>query len=134
MTTIKPYDTLALFGQSVTLAQYNIVNAFRIMRPVCKKYKLTVNSVIILLGSVIYNKYIGSGMNKYNFRRFIGYYNSNKIDYYINLLCERGYLVKSDIIHGKDIYKITDSGMNVYNDIEECYNSSLYSFISKYNL
>ena len=49
--------------------------------------------------------------------RFIGYYNLNKIKYYIGSLLGKGMIEVAEVINGYNRYKISILGLSVINDI-----------------
>jgi hypothetical protein len=134
MTPVNILNTGLLYDSSVTLAQYNIFNLFRILRPIRIRYKLSVNDILILVAGVLYHKHIGSIYSISALRRFLGYFNDKKFGYYHNRLIESGYIIQSDFINGSPRYRLTDKSIEVVSRIDECYNRSLLKFINDYSL
>jgi hypothetical protein len=134
MTPVQNYNTLLLYDSQITLGQYLCFNLFRIIRPICRKYKLTINAVLILNAIVIYHKHVSSMYSFSGMRNFYSYYNTNKFGYYHKLLLDKGYVIQSDILNGNPRYKISELGIEVVKDIDEYYNRSLLKFISDYSL
>ena len=62
-TTSEPYNTIDLYNTTGSLSQYIVYNLFRILRPIRKKFNLTINEIVILNGMMLYNKYIGSSFS-----------------------------------------------------------------------
>ena len=87
-TTSQPYDVLELFNTTGSLSQYIIYNLFRILRPIRKKFNLTINEIEILNRMMLYNKYIGSSFSYSAILRSVGYFNDKKMRYYFGSLQE----------------------------------------------
>jgi hypothetical protein len=82
MTTLPVADTLELDNTKGSLTQYIVYNLFRILRPIRKKFNLTINEIVILNGMMLYNKYFGSSFSYSAILRFVGYFNDKKMRYY----------------------------------------------------
>lgn len=134
MTTPTIYNTSVLFGNKPTLAQYIVLNTFRILRPIRKKYKLSVTDVVILIGCYNYHTLEQSTFSLYSLRKFISYYNDNKILFHTSRLLDKGFIVQSDNFSGVRRYRITEKTIEAVSMLDESYNNSLYSFIERYNL
>jgi len=135
-TTIPPKDiyNIGLYSLPITLAQYLIYNLFRILRPLRYKYGLTINELVILNGIGIYNKHVSTSFTKSSIRRFNGYFNNNKSDYYIKSLLLKECIIVSDIIKGIERYKLTSKGIEVINQYEKSYKIALDKFITDNNI
>ncbi len=132
---IQSYNTVLLYGSIPTLSQYLLYNMFRILRPIRYKYNLTINEIIILNGMVIYNKMVSSSFTANIIKKYIGYFNSNKINYYIKSLEKKGYIVLSDIMaSGYNRYKLTELAIDSIDSITECYQIALEKFIKDNNI
>ena len=86
VTTYQASNTLELYNTSGSLSQYIIYNLFRILRPIRKKFNLTINEIIILNGMMLYNKYVGSSFSYSAMLRFVAYFNDKKMRYYFGSL------------------------------------------------
>jgi hypothetical protein len=104
-TTWQPYNTTG------ALSQYIVYNLFRILRPIRKKFNLTINEIVILNGMMLYNKYVGSSFSYSAILRFVGYFNDKKMRYYFGSLQEKGCIRLSDILNGAKIYRLTEKGI-----------------------
>jgi hypothetical protein len=133
-TTSQPYNTLELYNTKGSLSQYIVYNLFRILRPIRKKFKLTINEIVILNGMMLYNKYVGSSFSYSAILRFVGYFNDKKMRYYIGSLQEKGCIRLSDILNGVKRYRLTEKGIEAISYMEESYNKSLYKFLNNYNI
>jgi hypothetical protein len=134
VTTVQPYNTLELYNTSGSLSQYIVYNLFRILRPIRKKFNLTINEIVILNGMMLYNKYVGSSFSYSAILRFVGYFNDKKMRYYFGSLQEKNCIVLSDILNGVKRYKLTERGIEALSHMEENYDKSLYEFLNSYNI
>jgi hypothetical protein len=127
-------NTLELYNTTGSLSQYIAYNLFRILRPIRKKYNLTINEIIILNGMMLYNKYVGSSFSYSAILRFVGYFNDKKMRYYFGSLEEKGCIVLSDLLNGAKRYRLTEKGIEAIRHMEESYDKSLYQFLNNYNI
>ena len=133
-TASQPYNTLELYNTTGSLSQYIVYNLFRILRPIRKKFSLTINEIVILNGMMLYNKYIGSSFSYSAILRFVGYFNDKKMRYYFGSLQEKNCIVLSDVLNGAKRYKLTEKGIEALSHMEESYDKSLYQFLNSYNI
>ena len=127
-------NTLELYNTTGSLSHYIAYNLFRILRPIRKKYNLTINEIVILNGMMLYNKYIGSSFSYSAILRFVGYFNDKKMRYYFGSLQEKGCISLSDILNGAKRYRLTEKGIEAIRQMEESYDKSLYQFLNSYNI
>jgi hypothetical protein len=123
-----------LYNTAGSLSQYIVYNLFRILRPIRKKYKLTINEIVILNGMMLYNKYVGSSFSYSAILRFVGYFNDKKMRYYFGSLQEKNCIVLSDVLNGAKRYRLTEKGIEALSHMEESYDKSLYEFLNNYNI
>jgi hypothetical protein len=133
-TASQPYNTLELYNTTGSLSQYIVYNLFRILRPIRKKFNLTINEIVILNGMMLYNKYIGSSFSYSAILRFVGYFNDKKMRYYFGSLQEKKCIVLSDVLNGAKRYRLTEKGIEALSHMEESYDRSLYEFLNNYNI
>jgi hypothetical protein len=133
-TAVRPADTLELYNTTGALSQYIVYNLFRILRPIRKKFDLTINGIVILNGMMLYNKYIGSSFSYSAILRFVGYFNDKKMRYYFGSLQEKGCIVLSDILNGAKRYRLTEKGIEAVNHMENSYDKALYEFLNNNNI
>jgi hypothetical protein len=133
-TASQPYSTLELYNTTGSLSQYIAYNLFRILRPIRKKFDLTINEIIILNGMMLYSKYIGSSFSYSAILRFVGYFNDKKMRYYFGSLQEKGCIVLSDVLNGAKRYRLTEKGYDAISHMEESYDRSLYVFLNNYGI
>jgi hypothetical protein len=132
--TVQPYNTLELYNTTGSLSHYIVYNLFGILRPIRKKFNLTINEIIILNGMMLYNKYIGSSFSYSAILRFVGYFNDKKMRYYFGSLQEKKCMVLSDILNGAKRYRLTEKGVEVLSHMEESYDKALYVFLNENNI
>lgn len=133
-TASQPYNALQLYNTTGSLSQYIVYNLFRILRPIRKKFSLTINEIVILNGMMLYNKYIGSSFSYSAILRFVGYFNDKKMRYYFGSLQEKGCIRLSDILNGAKRYRLTEKGIEAICHMEESYNKSLYDFLNSHDI
>ena len=134
MNSATVADTLSLYNTTGSLSQYLIYNLFRILRPIRKKFNLTINEIVILNGMMLYNKYIGSSFSYSAILRYVGYFNDKKMRYYIGSLQEKDCIVLSDILNGAKRYRLAEKGIEAISHMEECYNKAIYEFLNENNI
>ena len=133
-TTAIPANTLKLYNTSGALSHYIIYNLFRILRPIRKRFDLTINEIVILNGMMLYNKYVGTSFSYSAILRYVGYFNDKKMRYYFGSLQEKGCIVLCDILNGAKRYKLTVKGIEAVNYIEQSYDVELYKFLNYYSI
>jgi hypothetical protein len=133
-TAYQPYNTLELYNTTGSLSQYIVYNLFRNLRPIRKKFNLTINEIIILNGMMLYCKYVGSSFSYSAILRFVGYFNDKKMRYYFGSLQEKGCIVLSDILNGANRYKLTVKGIEAISHMDCCYDKTLYEFLNSYGI
>lgn len=68
------------------------------------------------------------------FLRFIGYYNLNKVKYYISSLLGKGMIQLSEVIKGYNRDRLTQLGLSVMDDINGSFERCLYDWFQKHNI
>jgi hypothetical protein len=66
--------------------------------------------------------------------KFIGYYNLNKIKYYIGSLQVKGMITITEVIHSYNRYKPTPLGLSVINDKSGSFDRCLYEWFNRYSI
>jgi hypothetical protein len=130
-TASKSYNTLELYNTTDSLSQYIVYNLFRILRPIRKKFNMTINEIIILNEMMLYNKYIGSSFSYSAILKFVGYFNDKKMRYYFGSLQEKNCIVLSDILNGAKRYRLTEKGIEAIGHMEDSYDKCLYEFLNE---
>ena len=129
-TTSPVANTLELYNTTGSLSQYIIYNLFRILRPIRKKFNLTINEIVILNGMMLYHKYVGSSFSYSAILRYVGYFNDKKMRHYIESLQEKGCIVLSDILNGAKRYRLIQKVIEAVSYMQECYDKELYKFLN----
>ena len=134
MNSILNYNTLSLLNSQYDAIHIVYHNCFRLLRPIRRKYKLSVNECIILNGIYLYHKVKGSMISLNALYHWISYYNKNRLVWYITSLAGKGYLIRSDIIKNIQYYKLTELGITVMNDFNNSYQDILYKWYNDHNI
>ena len=121
-------NTIALLNGEIDAIHILLHNCFRLLKPVRRKYKLSVNACLVLNGVYLYHKFKGSIFSVYGIYKMIGYYNRNRLVYYIGYLVDKDYLCRAEVIKKIQYYKITDKGLQVMNEFYTGYQSILFKW------
>ena len=126
-------NTIELLNRECNFIHILFINSFRIIKPIRNKYKLSVNNIMVLIACYVYHKYEGSIFNLHGIYKILGYFNRNRLLWYVNNLCLLGYLSKET--KGKAMYyKLSFSGLQVCNDFEATYNSQLSAWLQSHKI
>ena len=134
MTSIPIANMLAIYNTSANNIHYTLHNLFRGLKSIRQKYKLTINEIMFLNGMYLYCKHISTCMSQDACLKFIGYYNLNKIKYYIGSLQGKGMIEIAEVIHSYNRYRLTVLGISAVNDINESFERCLYDWLNKYGI
>ena len=132
-TIVQTSDILD-YNINATSIHYILHNLFRGLKPVRRKYKLTINKTIFLNGMYLYCKHISTCMSQDACLKFIAYYNLAKIKYYLGSLLGKGMIHVAEIIHKHKRYKLTPLGISVMNEINGGFERCLYGWYNKYEI
>jgi len=124
------HNTLDLLNSQCDAIHIIYHNVFRLLKPIRRNHKLSVNECIILNAVYLYHKYKGSIMSCNAIYNWITYYNKNRLNYYIASLCFKGFLVKAEVIKNIQYYKLSENGIKVMNDFNNSYQEVLYKWCS----
>ena len=145
-------DALSFFDQLVSFAGENLTYDtvtehlnildhtyyFKIMDHVLHQETtsilLTINEIMFLNGMYLYCKHISTCMSQDACLKFIGYYNLNKVKYYIGSLQGKGMIEIAEVIHSYNRYKLTPLGISAVNDINESFERCLNDWFNKYGI
>jgi hypothetical protein len=98
-TSIPSVNNLALYNTPAPNIHYTLHNIFRGLKSIRQKYKLTINEIMFLNGMYLYCKHISTCMSQDACLKFIGYYNLNKVKFYIASLQGKGMIEIAEVIH-----------------------------------
>lgn len=107
---------------------------YKVCRPVKFKYHVSVNVLLLLSGTYLLHKVTNKPFTKKQLLKFLTYYNSNKIKYYIGVLVNKGFVELNSISKNIEYYSITQAGISVINDLNDSYQIELSKFCQKYNI
>ncbi len=134
MTPTNQVNTLALLNSECDAVHIILHNAFRLLKPVRRKYKLSVNSLIIVNAIYVYHKYKGSVFTVNSIYQVIGYYNRNRLKFYLSSLLSKGIIMQAEQNKGIDYYKLTDLGIKIMDDFNNTYQEVLTAWFDKHNI
>jgi hypothetical protein len=134
MTSIPTANMFANYNTNANHIHYTLHNLFRGLKSVRRKYKLTINEIMFLNGMYLYCKHISTCMSQDACLKFIGYYNLNKVKYYIGSLQGKGMIEIAEVIHSYNRYKLTVLGISAVNDINESLERCIYDWFNKYGV
>jgi hypothetical protein len=129
-----PTSTILEYNIDTTSIHYILHNLFRGLKPVRRKYKLTINEIIFLNGIYLYCRHINTCISQDACMKFIGYYNLHKIKYYIGSLHAKGMIQVAEIVNGYNRYKLTPLCRTVMDDINDGFERCLYYWLNKYSI
>jgi hypothetical protein len=133
-TTDLPANMLDIYNTSATSIHYILHNLFSGLKPVRRKNKLTINEIIFLNGVYLYCKHESTCISHDACHRFIGYYNLNKVKYYISSLLEKNMIQLAEVIKGYNRYMLTQLGFSAMDDINGSFDRCLYEWFNKYSI
>ena len=122
------------YNINATSIHYILHNLFRGLKPVRRKYSLTINETIFLNGIYLYCKHVSTCISQDACLKFIGYYNLPKIKYYIGSLQTKEMIQVAEIINGYNRYKLTPLGITVMDDVNEGFERCLCDWFNKYSI
>jgi len=134
LETSIPTSAILDYNINATSIHYILHNLFRGLKPVRRKYKLTINEIIFLNGIYFYCKHVSTCISQDACLKFISYYNLPKIKYYIGSLQTKGMIHVAEIINGYNRYKLTPQGITVMDDVNEGFERCLYEWFNKYSI
>jgi len=133
-TTVQEENMLELYNISTHNIHYILHNLFRGLKPIRRKYKLTINEIIFLNGIYLYCRHVSTCISQDACLKFISYYNLNKVKYYISSLLNKSMIQVAEVIKGYNRYRFTPLGLSVINDISGNFNCCLYNWYNKFNI
>ena len=133
-TTSHSTDILEQYITNATAIHYILHNLFRGLKSIRRKYKLTINEIIFLNGMYLYCKHISTCMSQDACLKFIGYYNLNKVKFYLGSLQNKNMIQLAEVIKGYNRYRLTQLGFSVIDDINGSFEKCLYDWFNKYSL
>ena len=133
---ITPLNTSNILDYNInaTSIHYILHNLFRGLKPLRRKYRLSINEIIFLNGIYLYCKHVNTCVSQDACMKFIGYYNYDKIKYYLGSLQEKGMVQVAEIINGYNRYRLTQGGLSVMNELNDGFDWCLYEWCNKYRV
>jgi predicted transcriptional regulator len=62
------------------------------------------------------------------------YYNADKISSYIKVLVDNSFIIPSGIVKNRQMYSISEKGIEVIQELNESYSKELSLFCTQYNI
>ena len=134
MTSIPNLDIIANYNTNANYIHYILHNLFRGLKTIRRKYRLTINEIIFLTGVYLYVKHVSTCIRQDACLRFIGYYNLNKVKYYIESLLGKGMIGYAEVIRGYNRYRLSELGISVMRDVNSSFDRSLLEWFNKYHI
>lgn len=107
---------------------------YKVCRPLRVKYNLSANCVMILNGTYVLYKITNKPFTRYQLRSFVSYYNPKYIEKYITVLISRNMITLAGLRATRQLYCISELGLQVISELNKSYKDQLYLFCSKYNI
>lgn len=82
----------------------------------------------------IYCKHVNTCISQDACLKFIGYYNLNKVKYYLGSLQSKCMIQIAEVINGYNRYKFTLLGISVMNDINSSFEKCLGEWCKKFGV
>jgi hypothetical protein len=109
-------------------------NIFRVLRPIRMNFGLSVNESILLNGIYLYSLSVRGEFTRGTIKEWAGYWNPNKIQYYISSLEKKGVIQVHSTAGKRIYYRITERGLYICRMLLSDYNKIVSSYLSKFNL
>jgi hypothetical protein len=133
-TKSQPTNILDLYNIPANNIHYTLHNLFRGLKSIRRKYHLTLNEIIFLNAMYLYCKNISTCMSQDACLKFIGYYNLNKVKYYLGSLHNKNMIQIAEVIKGYNHYRLTQLGISVIEVINGSFERCLYEWFNKYSI
>ena len=134
MNQHNSFDTLTLLHTHADGLHLIYHNAFRLMRPTRRKYKIKCNELLLLNGIYLFNKYSNAVFARYHIQKYTGYFNQGKFNYYFDILLKGLYIEEFSIIRGIQYYRITLAGLDVINYFNSTYQEQLSKWLQDHKI
>lgn len=107
---------------------------FAILRPIRRKYNLSINLILTLNSCYLVSKLMKEQFYMSDVCKFNKYYSLLVIKRYFSILSLRGFISPVNPDDYRVLYKITEQGTQVIKEIQQYYDKELYTFLNKYNI
>jgi hypothetical protein len=112
----------------------NHVIWFKVCRPIRRRYNLSVNCSLTLLGLYVYSKFINQTFTRRQIINFVTFYSKPKMNSYFTVLLSHGYILQSGLKLSHPVYCISPIGFNVIQELNTSYQEQFNKFIDQYNI
>ena len=89
---------------------------------------------MILNGAFVLYKITGKPYTRRQLRDFVSYYNHKYIEKYISVLMIRNMITLAGMKGTRQLYCISEQGLQVITELNESYKEQIYVFCSKYGI
>ena len=89
---------------------------------------------MVLNGAYVLQSISNKAFSLNSLYKFVTYYNPVKIKSYVTVLLTYGFIYESGIYFKHPVYKLSDKGNQVIKELNESYDSVLYSFCDQYGI
>jgi hypothetical protein len=134
LETPIPTSNILEYNINATSIHYILHNLFRGLKPVRRKYSLSINEIIFLNGVSLYCRHVNTCISQDACVKFIGYYNTPKIKYYLGSLQTKGMIQIAEIINGYNRFNLTPLGRTVMDELNDGFEKCLYDWFNKYGI
>jgi hypothetical protein len=124
-------NTYELLDRQADFIHMILHTAFKLTKNTRRKYKLSVNAMLVINASYVYHKYIGTAFSLSSLYKLVTYYNRNRLRWQLEQLVSKGYINQCEIINGNKYYKISSIGVEIMKDFSGSYQSTLADFLTK---
>ena len=116
------------------LSNINYQIWFKVCRPLKRKYNLSTNCVLVLNGAYVLYMTTHKGFTLRSLQNFASYYSPVKIKGYIRVLVDRSFITLAGAWKTRQLYTISELGIQVIKELNESYQEQLIIFCNKYNI
>lgn len=109
-------------------------NTYRQLRNARLKHRLSGNTLLVLNGVYLYSMLIKTEFTFTSIRNFVKYYNKGRIEYYLGVLIDRGYIHTHRQANKRLYYRLTESGYNLISEMFNEYDYIHSKFINQFNI
>lgn len=107
---------------------------FKCCRPIKGKYQLSTNCLLILNGCYLFSRVKSKGFSRRGLLSFMTYYDMHKLNDYFVVLRSKGYIVECGARGMYPLYKISESGVKVIEELMISYQNTFDKFIDTHKI
>lgn len=135
MTSMPDRDLLTSTLRTTTAScRINSLKYTTQLRSLSEESTISINEKKFRTDMYLYRKHVSTCFSKDACLRFIGYYNLNKVKYYLGSFQGKGMIELAEVIKGYNRYRLAPLGISAVNDINESFERCLYDWFNKYGI